>query len=75
MLVRPALGRVKQILDPSEHGAAPLLGVNGLVFIGHGRSDAIAIKNAIRVAKEAAEADVLNRLRNAIETSLATRGK
>jgi glycerol-3-phosphate acyltransferase PlsX len=75
MLVRPALGRVKQMLDPSEHGAAPLLGVNGLVFIGHGRSDAIAIKNAIRVAKEAAEADVLNRLRNAIETSLATRGK
>jgi glycerol-3-phosphate acyltransferase PlsX len=75
MLVRPALGKVKQMLDPSEHGAAPLLGVNGLVFIGHGRSDAIAIKNAIRVAKEAAEADVLNRLRNAIETSLATRGK
>jgi glycerol-3-phosphate acyltransferase PlsX len=75
MLVRPALGRVKQMLDPSEHGAAPLLGVNGLVFIGHGRSDAIAIKNAIRVAKEAADADVLNRLRNAIETSLATRGK
>lgn len=73
MLVRPALGKVKQLLDPSEHGAAPLLGVNGLVFIGHGRSDAIAIKNAIRVAKEAAESDVLEALRTAIEANLAAR--
>jgi glycerol-3-phosphate acyltransferase PlsX len=55
------------MLDPSEHGAAPLLGVNGLVFIGHGSSDEIAIKNAIRVAKEAVEADVLNAMREAIE--------
>lgn len=73
MLVRPALGKVKQLLDPSEHGAAPLLGVNGLVFIGHGRSDAIAIKNAIRVAKEAAESGVLEALRTAIEANLAAR--
>ncbi len=73
MLVRPALGKVKQLLDPSEHGAAPLLGVNGLVFIGHGRSDAMAIKNAIRVAKEAAESGVLEALRTAIEANLAAR--
>ncbi|MEJ5240657.1 MAG: phosphate acyltransferase PlsX [Anaerolineales bacterium] len=73
MLVRPALGKVKQLLDPSEYGAAPLLGVNGLVFIGHGRSDAIAIKNAIRVAKEAAESGVLEALRTAIEANLAAR--
>ncbi len=73
MLVRPALGKVKQLLDPSEHGAAPLLGVNGLVFIGHGRSDAIAIKNAIRVAKEATESGVLEALRTAIEANLAAR--
>ncbi len=45
------LGSIKKMLDPSEEGAAPLLGVNGLVFIGHGRSDALAIKNAVRVAK------------------------
>src|SRR6266498_2078625 len=37
-LVKPALGSIRKMLDPSEEGAAPLLGVNGLVFIGHGRS-------------------------------------
>ena len=70
LLVKPALGNIKKLLDPSEHGAAPLLGVNGLVFIGHGRSDANAIKNAIRVAKEAAEANVLESIKAAIEESL-----
>lgn len=69
-LVRPALGVIKKMLDPSEEGAAPLLGVNGLVFIGHGRSDALAIKNAIRVAKEAAESKVLDAMKSAIEESL-----
>jgi len=70
MLVRPALSSIRKMLDPSEEGAAPLLGVNGLVFIGHGRSDAHAIKNAIRVAKHAAEANVLDAIRSAIEESL-----
>ena len=70
LMVKPALGQLKKLLDPSEEGAAPLLGVNGLVFIGHGRSDAYAIKNAIRVAKNAAEAKVLDAMKVAIEESL-----
>lgn len=70
LLVKPAMGKVKKLLDPSEEGAAPLLGVNGLVFIGHGRSDALAIKNAIRVAKEAAESKVLEAMKSAIEENL-----
>ncbi|NOY98620.1 MAG: phosphate acyltransferase PlsX [Chloroflexi bacterium] len=70
LLVKPALGSVKKLLDPSDVGAAPLLGVDGLVFIGHGRSDANAIKNAIRVAKEVAEANVLDSIRTAIEESV-----
>jgi glycerol-3-phosphate acyltransferase PlsX len=70
LLVKPALGKIKKLLDPSEEGAAPLLGVNGLVFIGHGRSDAIAIKNAIRVAKNAAEANVLTAMRAGIAERL-----
>jgi glycerol-3-phosphate acyltransferase PlsX len=70
LLVKPALGSIRKKLDPSEHGAAPLLGVNGLVFIGHGRSDSIAIKNAVRVAKEAAEAEILGSLQEAVEESL-----
>jgi phosphate acyltransferase len=69
-LIKPSLKGIKKLMDPSEHGAAPLLGVNGLVFIGHGRSDALAIKNAIRVARDAVEADVLPSIRSAIETSL-----
>ncbi len=70
VLVRPALGGVKRLLDPGEYGAAMLLGVNGLVLIGHGRSDATAIKNAIRLANDAASSGMLSALRQAIEFSL-----
>ena len=70
LLVKPALTQIKKLLDPAEEGAAPLLGVNGLVFIGHGRSDAFAIKNAIRVARNAVEAKVLDAMKIAIEESL-----
>ena len=70
LLVKPALGAIKKLLDPGEQGAAPMLGVNGLVFIGHGRSDAFAIKNAIRVAKEAVDVKVLDAMKAAIEESL-----
>jgi glycerol-3-phosphate acyltransferase PlsX len=70
LLVKPALGAIKQLLDPAEQGAAPMLGVNGLVFIGHGRSDAYAIKNAVRVAKHAVDVNVLDAMKSAIEESL-----
>jgi glycerol-3-phosphate acyltransferase PlsX len=70
VLVRPALRGIRKLLDPSEQGAAILLGVNGLVLIGHGRSDATAIKSAIRLAKDAAEADVVGEIKTAIEESL-----
>lgn len=55
LFLRPSLLRFKKELDYSEYGGAPLLGVNGVVIIGHGRSNANAIKNAIRVAKEEVE--------------------
>lgn len=71
-MVRPALLEVRKLLDPGEHGAAPLLGVNGLVFIGHGHSDARAVKNAVRVAKQAIETDVVTAIRDAIAARLAT---
>lgn len=70
MLIRPAMGNVRKILEPSEYGAATLLGVNGLVFIGHGRSDARAVQVAVRVAKEAYEANLLDEMKSAIEESL-----
>ncbi len=70
VLVRPKLRGLRKILDPEEEGAAPLLGVNGIVFIGHGRSGEIAIKNAIRVAKNAAEAKVLDAIKDGIQKRL-----
>ncbi len=70
-LVKPTLQSLRRMLDPSEEGAAPLLGVNGLVFIGHGRSDALAIKNAVRVARQAVEAGVLASIQDEITRRLA----
>ncbi|MGQ0603090.1 MAG: phosphate acyltransferase PlsX [Anaerolineales bacterium] len=71
MLVRPTLRSVRKLLDPSEEGAATLLGINGLVFIGHGRSDALAVKNAVRVARQAAEAGVVDGIRTEIARTLS----
>lgn len=70
MLIRPALGAIRKLLDPSEQGAAPMLGVNGLVFIGHGRSDTKAIKNAIRIARNAVDVELLKAMKTTIEESL-----
>jgi glycerol-3-phosphate acyltransferase PlsX len=72
-LAKPAFSHVRKLLDPSEYGAAPLLGVNGLVFIGHGRSDTKALVNAIRVARQAVEGDVLEATQSAIKERLAVK--
>lgn len=71
LLAKPAFTRLKKMMDPAEVGAAPLLGIDGLVFVGHGRSDARALVNAIRVARQAVEADLLSAVRNAIQQRLA----
>ncbi len=55
MLARPAFRNIKKRLDYSEYGGAPLLGVRQIVLIGHGSSNARAIRNAIRSAKEFSE--------------------
>ena len=54
LLLRSGLRRIKHRVDYQEYGGAPLLGVNGVVIIAHGRSGARAIRNAIRVARQAA---------------------
>jgi glycerol-3-phosphate acyltransferase PlsX len=71
LLVKPALMDIKRLLDPSEEGAAPLLGVDGLMFIGHGRSDALGIQNAVRVAAQAARARTLDLIRGEIAAHAA----
>lgn len=65
--LKPSLTRLKKGLDYAEYGGAPLLGVNGVVIIGHGRSNAKAIKNAIRVAKEEVERKFNERILEAIK--------
>jgi glycerol-3-phosphate acyltransferase PlsX len=70
LLAKPAFNSVKKMMDPGEVGAAPLLGINGLVFVGHGRSDARALVSAIRVARQAVEADLLSALRTGIGARL-----
>ncbi len=55
LFLKKSFINLKKELDYSEYGGAPLLGVNGVVIIGHGRSNANAIKNAIGVAKEEVE--------------------
>jgi glycerol-3-phosphate acyltransferase PlsX len=70
LLARPAFRRVGAVLDPAEYGAVPLLGVNGLVFIGHGRSDARALESAIAVARRAVEGGLLGRIAQAIQAGL-----
>ncbi len=57
-VLRPGLRKVFGRLDYAEYGGVPLLGVNGSAIISHGRSNAKAIKNALRVARQTAETNV-----------------
>lgn len=50
MLMRPVFASVRRRIDYAEYGGAPLLGVNGIVIVGHGRSSVKAYRNAVRVA-------------------------
>ncbi|MEH2037544.1 phosphate acyltransferase PlsX [Nostoc sp.] len=63
-LLKPNLKRVKQRMDHAEHGGALLLGVAGVCFIGHGSSQAPSIFNAIRMAKEAVDNEVIQRIQS-----------
>jgi len=62
LLSRSAFNEFKKRVDYSEYGGAPLLGVRGCTIICHGRSNANAIKNAIRVAAEFAQSSLNERL-------------
>jgi glycerol-3-phosphate acyltransferase PlsX len=57
-VLRPGLRKVMQRLDYAEYGGVPLLGVKGSAIVSHGRSNARAIKNALRVARQTAETNV-----------------
>ena len=62
VLSRKAYKNFRKKIDYSEYGGAPLLGVRGVTIIGHGSSNAHAIKNAIRVAMELVRGGVNERI-------------
>lgn len=66
-ILKPGLSQFKKKLDYTEHGGAPLLGINGLVLKSHGSSDANAFKNAVRQARIA----VSNQLVQAISQEIS----
>ncbi|MDX2244668.1 MAG: phosphate acyltransferase PlsX [Leptolyngbyaceae cyanobacterium bins.302] len=69
-ILKPNLKRIKQRIDHAEHGGGLLLGVNGVCIISHGSSQAPSIFNAVRLAREAVDNQVSDRIRsNYIEVS------
>ncbi|GBC91188.1 MAG: phosphate acyltransferase [Fimbriimonadales bacterium] len=65
-LLKPAFERIKRRLDYREYGGAPLLGVDGVCIIGHGRSDRYAVRQAISVAAQAVANRLVPTLRHAL---------
>jgi len=63
MLIRSDVRRLRARVDWREFGGAPLLGIDGVAVVAHGRSDARAIKNAIRVTRDAAENQLVGKIR------------
>ncbi|WP_068815382.1 phosphate acyltransferase PlsX [Phormidesmis priestleyi] len=68
-ILRPNLKRIKQRMDHAEHGGGLLLGVAGICIISHGSSQAPTIFNAARLAKDAIDHEVLDRI--AVTSQLA----
>ena len=66
LLAKPAFKRVAKCVDPFEIGGGPLLGVNGVVIVAHGRSNARGIKNAIRQARQAVQGGVVEAIRTGL---------
>jgi len=69
MLIKSQLSEVKKQVDYAEYGGAPLLGVNGIVMISHGRSSPKAIKNAIKATMREVEHDIIDALQKEISSS------
>jgi glycerol-3-phosphate acyltransferase PlsX len=63
MLIRPGVRELRARIDWREFGGAPLLGIDGVAVIAHGRSDARAIKNAVRVARDAVQNQLVGKIR------------
>ncbi|MGH7276109.1 MAG: phosphate acyltransferase PlsX [Candidatus Rokuibacteriota bacterium] len=74
-LAMPAFERFRRRVDYTEMGGAPLLGIDGAAIICHGASPVKAIKNAVRVAREWAQAGVNEHIKAALEAEVARGGR
>ena len=74
LMAKGSLQRVRERMDDSHYGGAVLLGLSGLVIVAHGRSNPMAIRHAIRVAKQAIEQDIIGKIQNGIEQSASFMG-
>lgn len=65
-MLRPAFMSMRRRTDYGERGGAPLLGVNGVCIVCHGRSNAVAIGNAVRTAGEAVQHGIIDKIRHEV---------
>jgi phosphate acyltransferase len=70
-VLKPNLLNIKQRMDHAEHGGGLLLGVAGVCIISHGSALAPSIFNAVRLAKEAADHQVSDRIRSCYQQTVA----
>lgn len=70
-LLRATFRKMYRRVDPFEIGGAPLLGVNGVVIIGHGRTNAKGIKNAVFQARKAVQGQIVEAIREGMAHSVS----
>ncbi|MGQ9818620.1 MAG: phosphate acyltransferase PlsX [Candidatus Kapaibacteriales bacterium] len=68
-LLKPALRNIFKDMDYQQYGGVPLLGVNGVVIIGHGRSSPLAFQNMIHIAMEQKRKDIVKKIERALNPS------
>jgi len=75
LMARKSLRRVRERMDDSHYGGAVLLGLSGVVVVAHGRSNAFAIRHAVRVAKQSVEQEILAKIQKGISEVEIDRSK
>jgi glycerol-3-phosphate acyltransferase PlsX len=70
--LRPAFRAIRRRLSYEEYGGVPLLGVNGVCIVAHGRSTPLAIQNAIKAGAQCFELGLVERIRERLATSTPT---
>jgi glycerol-3-phosphate acyltransferase PlsX len=66
LLLRPAFRDLKAMLNPDSYGAAPLLGVNGVAYICHGRASSFALATSLKFAERTVSEDLIVKMADAL---------